>query len=253
MLDVIITSICRKTIERTLNSFQKNVHYSGNYRFLVNIDVKNEYYLHNLINFLHKNNIDNYRINYDISTKLRGLTEAITFLYSQVVTDYYFNLEDDWIFHKKINLDRLIDLMDNNEIIHHIRFNKERTKNYTRLYYLSNNHSSEYILPNEEIVINDINLVKTYVWSFNPSLVRTSVMKQMLPITLNENSEKHFCLKYSELFFSSGTYILGKIGDPPIVSDIGRNKFVSVLKKIKKILLLTKQNKQSYNIERTLV
>lgn len=234
MLDVIITSTCRKTIERTLNSFLENVYCSDKLRFLVNIDVKNPKYLPRLTNFLHNMGINEFRVNHNPKPQLIGQTEAINYLYPKVLSPYYFNLEDDWIFRKKINLDSLIALMNDHENIHHIRFNKERTKDYAWLYHLSDKDSSQYRLPNKDTVINDFNLAQTHVWSFNPSLVRTSILKKMLPVPTDANSEKYLCHKYDEIFRSSGAYILGKIGDSPIVSDIGRNKIIVYLKRLKR-------------------
>lgn len=240
MLDVIITSTCRRTIERTLNGFLENVSCSYKFRFLVNIDVKFPKYLPRLTKFLQQNGINDFRVNWHPKDRFAGQTEAINYLYPKITSPYYFNLEDDWIFLKKINLDSLISLMNDQENVHHIRFNKERTKKYARLYHLSDQDLPQYRLPNKDTVINSTNLVQTHVWSFNPSLVRTSIMTKMLPIPIDSHSEQYLCHKYEEIFSSSGAFILGKIGDSPIVSDIGRNKIKVYLRRLKhKILRLS--------------
>lgn len=237
MIDVIITSTCRKSIVTTMESFHRNISYSGNFRFLVNIDViNNSDYLPELMSFLNDYGIDDIAVNRNPLEWPKGLTAATNYLYSKVESKYYFNLQDDWIFLKKINIDPLIELMDTHEDIHHIRFDKQRTRNYSWLYHKSDRDIPEFRKPNVNVNINNMKLVTNYVWSFNPSFSRTSTMKKFLPVPAEKRAETYFCSKFDELFSANGAFIYGRIGDNPTARDIGRNRLIEYLRHLKKML-----------------
>jgi len=236
MLDVIMSSSCRSTIIRTLESFLKNVSYSGGYNFIVNIDVLNPGYLPVLMSYLKKRGIKNIRINTDLRKFDSAFTKVVTYLYGQVKTPFFFHLEDDWVFLKKIRLDPLVQLMENHSFIDHIRFSKERIKKKAWMYHLSDKVSDEYLVPNKQMEIDGISLVQTPTWSTNPSLVRSKVVKEFTSIPENMKLEKYICNNYPRMFPYQGTYIYGKVGDPRLVLDIGRNRIRERLRKIKYIL-----------------
>jgi hypothetical protein len=233
MLDVIMTSSCRSTIIRTIGSFLKNVHYSGGYNFIINVDVLHENYLPTLMNYLKKMKINNVRINKDIAKFNRAFLKAVTYLYGQIKTPFYFHLEDDWIFLRKVNLDPLIDLMEKHPYIDNIRFSKEKIKEKAWMFHLSDVVSDEFLVPNKQVEIDGIPLVQTPTWSTNPSLARTAVVKEFINIPEDTRLESYICNNYPRIFKHQGTYIYGKIGDPRIVLDIGRNKIRNKLRKIK--------------------
>ena len=237
MLDVIVTSTCRKTIIPTMKSFLKRVFSSQQYRFIVNIDVRNPAYLPKLKQFLADMNIDVFRVNMSPKPWPRGLTETTNFLYTKVETPYYFSLQDDWLFLRTINLDPLIEVMNHNPYVDHIRLSKQRIRPYAWLYHLSGEDVPKYRKPNIEMAIDNINLVRTHNWSFNPSLSRTSVMKTMLPVPVRTRAETHFCLRYDQLYSTRGAYVLGRIGDKPAVRDIGRNRYREYFRRLKTRLL----------------
>lgn len=228
-MDIIITSICRKTIEKCLQSFLNNVKYSGKFRFLVNIDVKNPSYLPRLMTFLEKHSIKNISINMEPKEKPQGLTDTINTIYSKIKSKYYFNLEDDWIFMEKIDLDSLTAIMNKKPEIDHIRLNKNVIEQDTWLYHLSDK-KSKLKKRNYKFVVDGIDLVKIFTWSFNPSLCRTETIKRLLPVPNNVRAETYFCRKYEELFSSRGAYFLGNVGDNARIKDIGRNIYRESIK-----------------------
>jgi len=236
-MDVIITSTCRKIIEKCIPSFLDNVKYTGTFRFLVNIDVKNSKYLPRLQKFLEDLSIEDVTINMHPKAKPQGLTEATNSLYRKIESDYYFNLQDDWIFLEKVNLDTLVALMNNNPEIDHIRLNKEVVGQDEWLYHLSNENKPEYRKKINNMVVDSINLVKIFTWSFNPSLCRTETIKSMLPVPVNTRAETYFCKKYDELYSARGAFFLGSIGDKARIKDVGRNVFRETLRKYKNQLL----------------
>ena len=234
MLDVIVTSTCRRTIERTLPSFLEKVSCSEGFRFIVNVDVKHKRYLPRLKRYLAGSGIEDVRFNMNPHAGPRGQSEAVNYLFARIESPYCFHLEDDWIFLKEIDLDDLIQVMKKNKNIHHIRFNKMRTKDYAWLYHLSDEDSIEFRKPNHNCKIDGIDLVRTHVWSFNPSIARTSVVKSLVPVPLDTSCEKYFCNRYDHMFIEKGTYIWGRIGDEAAVRDIGRNRLIGYLKLLKK-------------------
>jgi len=233
MLDVIVTSTCRKIIVKTIESFKKNVSCSEGYNFIVNVDVLHPRYLPSLMRYLKKNGITDIRINKKAEGFCNAFAQANTYLYGQIKTPFYFHLEDDWIFLRKVNLDPLIRLMEKYRHIDHIRFSKEKIKEKAWLYYLSADVSDEYLEPNKQVEIDGIPLVQTPTWSTNPSLARTEVIKNFINIPRDVSLEQFICSNYPRTFKRRGTYIYGKIGDPRFVLDIGRNKFLTKLRKIK--------------------
>lgn len=243
-MDIIITSICRKTIEKCLPSFLDNVKYAGHFRFLVNIDVKNPKYLTRLLCFLDKHSINNITINMNPKKKLHGLTQTINNLYKKITSKYYFNLQDDWIFLEKIDLDSITAIMNNEPEIDHIRLNKNVIEQDTWLYHLSD-EKNKLKKRNHKLSIDGVNLVKIFTWSFNPSLCRTETIKRLLPVPNNVRAETYFCHKYEELFATRGAFFLGNIGDKARVKDIGRNIYREIFRGYKHKIINNFKNNSS--------
>lgn len=218
MMDVIVTSTCRKSIKRTIDSFLKNFHLSEGFKFIVHVDVMFPKNIQWIKSFFSSLGITNVHFNYD----LKGHSNAINYLIKKIDSMFYFHLEDDWIFLKEINLDPLVDLMKTNPAIDHIRFNKEKIQPKEWLYHLWSYPDRKVYLPNQEVNIDGIDLVKTHVWAFNPSLARTSIIKQFKNLPLDENPEQFICHQYPKIARHQGTYIYGRIGGGHVSKDIGR-------------------------------
>jgi len=242
MLDVIVTSTCRKTIEQTLRSFLKNVHTQEAFHFIVHIDVLHVHYLKKVINIFYdikktgKHKVSIKKNMVPESNVYRNHSNALRYLFSQTKSKYYFHLEDDMVFLKKVNLDPLIQLMDNHTEINQIRFSKEKIREKSWLYYLYEEVTEESLANNEQYVIDNIPLVRVPTWAFNPHIGRTAIIKKFIDIDVDSNPEKYFCQKLSEYDLNRGIYVYGRIGDRRLVRDIGRNKFRLRLLKIKYIL-----------------
>ena len=239
MLDVIVTSTCRKTIKRTIESFLEHFQFSNGFNFIVHVDVMQP----ENIKWM-KNLFSNYEIT-DIyfNNNLKGHSNAINYLIQKIEAPYYFHLEDDWVFLQKINLDQLIDLMKTYHEIDHIRFNKEKIQPKAWLYHLSPDPKNKLLLPKQQCNINGIDLVKTHVWSFNPSIARTSRIKQVNKIPLNHNPEQFICHQYPKIARHPGTYIYGRIGSGHVCKDIGRPH--PIIRRMKSFL-----NNPSYHIRK---
>lgn len=232
-LDVIVTLTCRKQFERTYKSFIDYVKYFGEFRFIVHIDIieKNKKeYLPNLLKFLKEKNITDIHIN----KEPKGHANAINYLFNRIKSEFYFHLEDDWIFIREIDLNPLIVLLKNHNYIDHIRFNKERIRKKEWLYHLSPYPNPKIFKTVRQYKIDNIDIVKTNVWSFNPSIARTSVIKNFKSIPLNVNPEQYICHQYPNISKHLESYIYGKIGNAHIVNDTGRDH--PLFQKIKSIL-----------------
>ncbi|MBU4312580.1 MAG: hypothetical protein KJ706_07675 [Candidatus Omnitrophica bacterium] len=237
MIDVIVTSICRKQFETTYASFMKNVRYDKGFRFIIHIDVleKNKSYLPRLLEFLKYNRISDININKERHT----FANAVNHLFKNLQSEYYFHLEDDWVFLKPIDLTAIIRVMKDNENIHNIRFSKQEIKRPSNRMKKNLARRNElYLLPGEEIYIDGLDLIKSNIWSLNPHVARTSVIKRFADIPVDINPESFLSRRYFEKFSQPGLYIYGKYGDPPCVSDIGRPCYI--IKKAQTIIEIIK-------------
>jgi hypothetical protein len=220
-LDVLVTSSCRPTLERTLRSFRKQVRFSGGYRFLVNVDVLDPAYLPRLQAVLAEHGIEDANVCREGTRRRERHARAFAHLLGRVESEFYFHLEDDWTFRKRIDLDRLLPLMQRHPEIHHLRFPRRRTPARCWLYYRYRADDPAKRVPNQPLRLEDADLVRTFVWSFNPSLARTSVAKSLLPIPTDQPPERYVCWRYFERHDPPGTFILGRIGEGGWVRHIG--------------------------------
>ena len=233
MIDVIITSTCRPTLAKCLASFRTMVACTEGFRFLVNIDVRDETNLPQTLNTLKLHGISDIRITRHPAPSPNGHVDAINYLYEKVEERYYFSLEDDWIFLRTIDLDGYIALMDSTPVVDHVRFSKERIKGYSWLYYLSVEDQPEFRRPNTDVVLGTVPLVKTHTLSFNPSLNRSLTVQSLLPVPQDVNPEQHLCAEYAKQYAARGAYIAGHIDEEPWVKDIGRNPVREAMRKFK--------------------
>jgi hypothetical protein len=129
----------------------------------------------------------------------QGLGSVVNHLYQKVTTPYVLHMEHDWKFIKKVSLRPLVDIMEANEEISCIRFNKKITKAAPVVFWLDE--------PERTTVIQGITLTQTKSWTFNPTLYRTAHVMEALPID-NIGSEGNFKARMNGLGFKS--YSLGQ-------------------------------------------
>jgi hypothetical protein len=231
-LEVLVTSVCRKTFEKTYRSFTEKVHFSGDFRFLVHVDVLTgaRRYLPRLLRFLEEAAIPNPFINHGPS----GHANAVNFLFKAVRTPLFLYLEDDWVFLHDIDLDPLVALMVGNKDVNQIRFSKEKLDNSPAVARQYEKVGLRLCLPGKQVRIEDTDLVESRIWALNPHLGRTSVAKRFTDMPQGVNPERYIWKEYHSSVEPAGLYILGKYGDDPHVKDIGRPPLL--LKKLKTIV-----------------
>jgi len=137
-----------------------------------------------------------------------GIRNSIINLINSVDTDYFLWFEHDWQFVKRINLTNLIKLMDNNNTVNYIRFNKRQN-----LPMVGDKIVKEY-------TIDSINLCATNLWSNNPYIARTQFWKDVwMPLLLNNTGRQYITIeKELELAYDA---IIKKVGFENAVNQWG--------------------------------
>jgi hypothetical protein len=244
---VIVTSTCRKQFEITYASFIKNVKYSRGFRFIIHVDVleKNKRYLPALQEFLKRNSITDVYIN----KGEHSFAGAVNYLFKKLESEYYFHLEDDWLFLKPIDLDAIIEVMKNNKNMHSVIFSRERIKKPDhRMKEFLAKKNDIYLLPGREVNLGGMNFVESNIWSLNPHVARSETAKQLLDIPIDINPEAFLSGRYFSVFTPPGLYNYGGYGDLPCVRDIGRPNYVvrkirTIIDIIKNPALIKKENR----------
>lgn len=153
-------------IEHVINTFKKMTGLTK-CKFIIHYDMKDkstesQQYLNNLLNLSMK--YENMKVIHSICG---GIGTALLKMNKFLKTDYYFLLEHDWQFERKINLKEIIAMMDKySKKIHYIRFNKR--KNIPLKFDHTLQPSYRY----------GIRMLKTSAWSNNPHIGRTAKLKE---------------------------------------------------------------------------
>ena len=236
-LDVLITSTCRKTIEPTLKGFLAKVSCPRGFRFVVNIDVLDPGYLERELAFLKGMGITEIMVNREVVSPGVNHARAVTRLFNSVRSPFFFFLEDDWLFLRRVDLDPLVNLMERYPFIDHIRFSKEKIKKRAWLYYVSQEISEDVLRDNTQADLDGIPLVKSWGWTFNPGLNRSALLKDFGGNGIVEASaEVWVSRRYQEVYKNRGVYIYGHIGEPAAVKDLGRDRLLQWSRKAKHII-----------------
>jgi hypothetical protein len=129
----VVTTLRPEILERTLQSFDKHIKYSGVLRSILNIDVNDHVNFgrmftelaetQELVNryFTRENRVFKFC---EISFK-PNFARAVKTVWSHTSSEYVFNLEDDWEFIADIDLDNVENYMED-ICVDYIRFPKER-------------------------------------------------------------------------------------------------------------------------------
>jgi hypothetical protein len=208
MMDITMTATVRPNIvAQTLDSFCKNLFKdTSNFRLIINIDpvgerdktqvdvlnVAKNFFTHVVYNFPLK----------------PSFPKAVMWCWHQVNpdTDFFFHLEDDWIILREARIDHMVKIMKKHPHLAALRLNK-----------FSSHPTAK---DNERCYFYDAKL------SLNPSLMRVSFVKGVLPLmTEKENPEKQLRKGPTErgqfvAKWNFGVY-LGS-GSSALVQDIGR-------------------------------
>lgn len=171
-------------------------------------------------------NIEVYRRNY------KHLGNITLDMVDMTTTPYVFVLEHDWEIRTYIPTEKILDVFDKYSYVNYIRLPKLPLispvideKGVTRNYRFE-----------VEDKITDLPLLREWTYSGNPHFERVSFLKEFCkPIIKNSDRmgrksyESPVWTQYRELYknnpsFFMGIYVLGKLGDSPVLKHIPRGK-----------------------------
>ena len=236
MIDVTITGSGRwNLLKRTIKSFKEHVHCSEEFRFLVTDDAgyKKMNRGDKSPNKTREKIVSSGLFDKWFFSDVQDYGDCVKWLFSNLKSEFYFHLQDDWEFLIDVDLDSLIHLMRKKPTINHIRFMK-RTIRPRMKSEIWNNLGK---LSKTNVEILGIKLVAAPYWAMHPSLSRTSFV-QKIPLPSKKQDRTHkpgrwerYWLQnvfkgidrtnYKDYSKNAGTYIFGQIGDPPTILHIG--------------------------------
>ncbi len=206
---VIIASIRPRILELTIKSFMSKL-LTSDVRFIVNVDpVGEKYSQQDVIDVIRKysNNI------VSRTPDKSSFSDAVRWCWSQVESEYFLHLEDDWCLKKNVDINSVIKILSENDV-QGIRLNLSRNKKDA----------------------NESGFVESDGLSLNPTIFKTSFIKTLLPIfDISKDPEKQFRVKKIANF-----YYYGLPGESSYVIDTG--------KKWRKYMGLTKWSPTETNI-----
>ena len=208
MIDITMTSVIRPHIlKRTLESFCYNMFTSENIkkyncRLIINIDPIGEKYTQEYVANIAKQYFKDIII---FKPDTPSFANAVIRCWKHITNKLCFHLEDDWVLLSKIDLNKMIDTLDMNDMVS-MRLNKESL--------------------NEEI--KNINFIYYKQLSLNPTLFKSNFLQEIVEyMDPNLNPEKQLRLnapgKRGELLTNTKQGIYTGSGYNKIVQDIGRD------------------------------
>lgn len=218
MIDVVTTAVLRSEIlEKTYASFKENLFKDIECRLFINIDPVGD---------------DTADRVYDVAKRyfkrvffkapnIPNFSKAFVSVFTATTSDYVFNLEDDWILKKDIDIYDMIRIMDHNPKLAVLRLpyriSTDVSKNWNLIY---DEFTGEYFRCPRDKRINA-------GFCGHPSLIRGDFIRDCVQyIDISKNPEKqfhqhgHFKILHKVLQYDYGVY--QKQNEPEYIEDIGR-------------------------------
>lgn len=168
--DVIITSSSRpELLKLTLDGMEKYIHFHGNFRFILNEDFVFPNESEKLVEWARKSG---YFKEEDIiiNRKPLGLEKALLNLMDRVKTPFCFHMQDDWVFERPIELDKVMYIMENIKEVNNILFYKARVPIVKDSVLMREYYFAQF----PQFLTLD------YSWELMPGVWRTSFAKPMI-------------------------------------------------------------------------
>ncbi len=217
MIDILITSSSRPQLYPYFwESFNKMVIYRGKSNIIVHEDFVLEEESKKVVKWI-KNNIDCELITHNPPI---GLGKALDIIIkNKLKNKYCFYLQEDWEFERPIDLDQILWVMDRNEKINLVVFNK-----INNIKILNKAVQKEYDY-------DGLKMCLYHQWSFMPGIWRISHVKKYWKCRV-ERPEGYFTNSFgshaerlSNKFCEEkiGAYLYGHQGDYRYVRHLGNN------------------------------
>jgi len=180
-MDILVIASSRlEQLKYTIDHFLKFAHFYGDYRFILHEDFVIPKESEKVIKWA-ENQKDIFKPeNIHYHNPPLGLIGTTSYTLNLVKTPFFFNLQDDWIFERPIEIDRILRLMENVDDINLIVFAKHRIPKYK-----SNIKLTEFKFPE---IDSGITLSQYSTWSFIPAIWRSSFS---IPICLKAMKNKN--------------------------------------------------------------
>lgn len=221
-IDMVISSGSRpEFLKRTLESFSERFKFSGKIRYIFHEDVLLPEKTEEVLDIIKPYNFAIVQVD----NPPLGQPLALNASMQHIKSDYFFNLEDDWVCDRDLPIDHVLALMEKHRDINQVCFNKRSTM------------TEKYGWKKVEIERDGQCFVTNVHWTLIPSLWRTSFMKKYW-----KTPPKHCIIQWwwnkevkqlaqdvdgvryaSWMMENVGAYFLGKYGEPPYVRHIGVN------------------------------
>lgn len=220
-IDVLITGSSRpKLIPFCFQTFKDKIHFNGEMRIVYHEDFVFPKESEKVIDYLNSQNIIDIDEIYQHNPSI-GLGMAMNdMLKNKIKSKYMFYLQEDWMFERPIDLDRILWVMDRNTEINLIFFNK--TKNWGRL-----NEASQ-----PQYTYDDLDMCLYHSWTFLPGIWRMDFVMKHWANSRKERPEGFFSNQFGNhqtrmdneyCKDNIGAYIYGKTKDWRYVRHIGND------------------------------
>lgn len=221
MVDVLFLSASRpEYLEKTLESFDKNVKYSGEIRFLFHEDFLLEGESLGVVKVINRDG----RFKKIVLNKERlGQGYAISRMLKYIKSPIFFKMEDDWLFEREVNIDHILELFNGDLLVNEIILNKRETQREKHSFH------------RKEVKIGKEHLTTTNQWGCLPSFWRTEFIKDkwvphrttykgkfnIVNSVCKANNIEYKNIDSDWCIENLGVYFLGKVGEPPYIKHIG--------------------------------
>jgi len=216
-IDITTTATLRpELLERTYKSFFENLFIDKyNYRIIINIDPigSNKYRAQEVISIAKKFCNE---VIYNCPEEA-NFAKAWKWCWEQIDSDFVFHLEEDWELLKKVNINHMIDILNDNPNLATLRMLKMDVP-YSLTFF-----RSKYKVEKDFLKAED----RSVSFGGNPQLIKSEFVRQARKYMITDrNPEKQFRKGSIELWenvtskWDYGVYAMPK--DKALVRDIGR-------------------------------
>lgn len=193
-LTIIITSAGRKDyLAQTIESLSANIKYNGKVYWHIIDDNPNSLETREYIKSL---NFDKVIFN----KKNRGLGISLNKIYRTLKTRYILHCEDDWLFLREVNINKLINTLNSQKEDLQLILNRREP------------YKIAPVIKNEKAYI-------TRYYSFNPHLICFSLVPKILPFSI-ENTERTLSDRMRRKNIKSLVYGYGKVNFTSHIGEI---------------------------------